>query len=82
MAGFEQGWKFSMQYEHFSCRSRIFVPPKQRIQAAQRWQRGQYEVARPPCRTDFSEILIKPRVYTRQPTDSRLRRMVLTKTLS
>ena len=35
-----------------------------------------------PCRTDFSDMLVKPRVYTRQPTDSRLRRMVLTKTFS
>ena len=35
-----------------------------------------------PCRTDFSDMLIKPRIYTRQPTDSRLRRMVLTKTFS
>jgi hypothetical protein len=35
-----------------------------------------------PCRTDFSDMLIKPRVYTRQPTDSRLRRMVLTTTFS
>ena len=34
------------------------------------------------CRTDFSDMLIKPRVYTRQQTDSRLRRMVLTKTFS
>ena len=32
-----------------------------------------------PCRTDFSDMLMKPRVYTRQPSDSRLRRMVLTK---
>jgi len=35
-----------------------------------------------PCRTDFSDMLVEPRVYTRQPTDSRLRRMVLTKTFS
>jgi hypothetical protein len=32
------------------------------------------------CRTDFSDLLMTPRVYTRQPADSRLRRMVLTKT--
>jgi hypothetical protein len=32
-----------------------------------------------PCRTDFSDMLMKPRVYTRQQSDSRLRRMVLTK---
>lgn len=35
-----------------------------------------------PCRTDFSDMLVKARVYTRQPTDSRLRRMVLMKTFS
>lgn len=33
-----------------------------------------------PCRTDFSDLLMKPRVYTRRPTDSRLRQMVLAKT--
>jgi len=32
-----------------------------------------------PCRTDFSELLMKPRVYTRSAADSRLRQMVLTK---
>lgn len=35
-----------------------------------------------PCRTDFSDLLVKPRVYTRRPTDSRLRRMLLTRTFS
>lgn len=33
-----------------------------------------------PCRTDFSELLMKSRIYTRQPGDSRLRQMVLAKT--
>ncbi|HXX40972.1 MAG TPA: hypothetical protein VEI58_01755 [Chthoniobacterales bacterium] len=32
------------------------------------------------CRTDFSELLMTPRVYTRRPTDSRLRRMLLAQT--
>jgi hypothetical protein len=35
-----------------------------------------------PCRTDFSDMLVKPRLYTRQTADSRLRRMVLTKSFS
>jgi hypothetical protein len=35
-----------------------------------------------PCRTDFSDILVKPRVYTQRPTDSRLRRMLLTRNFS
>jgi len=34
------------------------------------------------CRTDFSDILVKPRVYTQRPTDSRLRRMLLTRNFS
>ena len=34
------------------------------------------------CRTDFSDMLVKPRLYTRQPTDSRLRRMLLTRSVS
>lgn len=32
-----------------------------------------------PCRTDFSEMLMTPRVYQTEPSDSRLRPTVLTK---